>query len=113
MMDEQGFRESIRSLRTHGSRLEHEGDCWTTEEKERLEEMFYEGIGISEIAIRLQRTEPAISQQIEKMDLYGRKDRPKCCKYHRKAPQCRCSTCEADRSICPRCSDCEEAEEVL
>ena len=112
MMDEQGFRESIRSLRTRGGRLEREGDYWAAEEKERLEKMFREGIGISEMAIRLQRTEPAISQQIKKMDLYGRKDRPKRRKYHRKAPQCRCATCEVGRSLCPRCTDYIGMEEM-
>ena len=111
MMDEQGFRESIRSLRTRSSRLEHEGDCWTTEEKERLEERFHEGIGISEMVIRLQRTEPAINQHIEKMDLYGRKDWPKRRRYPRKALQCCCSTCKANRSLCPRCNAYNEVEE--
>lgn len=76
-MNEQGVRESIQSLRNRCSHLEREGDYWTSEEKDHLRAMFHEGIGISEMAIRLQRTEPAVIQQIEKMDLYRRKAWPK------------------------------------
>ena len=111
-MDDQGLKETIRSLRNRGGRLEHEGDCWTQEEKERLSEMFSEGIGISETAIRLQRTEPAVIQQIEKLDLYRRKDWPKRKKGVKKDPSCCCSSCEADPSLCPRCKECAVTEEV-
>lgn len=58
MIPEKGFTECVKNLRNRNSRLEREGDYWSPEEKERLMEMFYEGIGLSEIAIRLQRTEP-------------------------------------------------------
>ena len=35
--------------------------------------MFLEGVGITEMAVILQRSETAIIQQIEKMNLYDRK----------------------------------------
>lgn len=92
MMTEKGFTESVNTLRSHNSHLECAGDYWRPEEKERLIEMFYEGIGLSEIAIRLQRTEPAVFQQIEKLDLYRRKDYPKRRKNFRKPAVCLCDT---------------------
>ena len=66
--------EMIKSLRNRTVRLEHEGDYWTADENERLKSMFSDNIGISEISLTLQRTEQAVMQQIEKMDLYGRND---------------------------------------
>ena len=75
-MNDYGLEEAIKNMRNRGIRLGREGDIWSQDEKDRLEELFYEGVGISEIAIRLQRTEPAVIQQIEKMDLYQRKSYP-------------------------------------
>ena len=111
-MDDQGLKETIRSLRNRGGRLEREGDCWTQEEKERLSEMFQEGIGISEMAIRLQRTEPAVFQQAEKLYLYRRKDWPKRRKNIKKAPTCCCTTCEVASSSCPRRNELLSTREV-
>lgn len=102
MMTEKTFTESIRNLRKRGSRMEREGDYWDQDEKERLEEMFEDGTGISEMAIRLQRTEPAVIQQIEKLDLYHRKDHPKRRRPFTKMCKCLCSNCEADPGCCPR-----------
>lgn len=111
MMPEKGFTECVKNLRNRNSRLEREGDYWSLEEKERLMEMFYEGIGLSEIAIRLQRTEPAVCQQIEKMDLYGRKDHPRRRRGRMKPHDCLCSICQADDRLCPHCNTYETAEE--
>lgn len=102
MITDNSFTESIRNLRKRGSRMEREGDYWDQDEKERLEEMFEDGVGISEMAIRLQRTEPAVIQQIEKLDLYHRKDHPIRRRPPAKTCQCLCSNCEADPDCCPR-----------
>lgn len=67
--------ESIINLRNRTIRLDREGDCWTDDEKEILRQKFYNGDGITEMALALQRTESAIMQQIESQDLYGRKKR--------------------------------------
>lgn len=109
-MNEYGLEEAIRNLRNRDTRLEHEGDLWTVDERERLENLFYEGKGISEIAIRLQRTEPAVFQQIEKMDLYQRKSNPQRRKFFEKSGSCLCQQCEANRSMCPLHNICEEKE---
>ena len=62
--------ETVRSLRTRISRPERDNEYWTEEERQQLEEAFYAGEGITEIALRHKRSELAVVQQIEKMDLY-------------------------------------------
>jgi len=97
--------EMIKSLRNRTVRLEHEGDYWTAEENERLKRMFSDNIGISEISLTLQRTEPAVMQQIEKLDLYGRKANPKRRKKH-KGYKCPCDKCKYNITTCPYNGKC-------
>ena len=97
--------EMIKSLRNRTVRLEHEGDYWTAEENERMKKMFTENLGISEIALTLQRTEPAVMQQIEKLDLYGRKANPKRRKKH-KGYKCPCDKCQYNMTTCPYNGKC-------
>lgn len=104
--------EIVKNMRQRTTRLDREGDYWTEEEKAQLKSMFEEGIGITEIAMVLQRTEPAVMQQIEKMDLYQRERYPQRRKSVPKAPACLCSTCMLDRSFCPRCEARETTQEV-
>ena len=108
MMTEDVFSDAVKSLRNRNSRLEREGDYWAADEKERLQKMFDSGVGLSEIAIRLQRTEPAVFQQAEKMDLYHRKDHPRRRRNGKKPYQCPCPTCGVDHSLCPRHDNEEE-----
>ena len=61
----------ICALRSRTIRPVREGAYWEKEEIELLEEMFNSGAGITEIALVLERSEPAVVQQIEKLDLYG------------------------------------------
>lgn len=102
-MHEYEIIEGVISMRSRTVRLDREGDYWTEEEKEQLVKLFREGEGITAIAIRLQRTEPAIMQQIEKMDLYRRKETPVRRKSTPKPPACLCDTCQLDSASCPRC----------
>ena len=62
-------------MRNRTVRMDREGDYWTEEEKVQLVKLFREGEVITAIAIRLQRTEPAIMQQIEKMSYLSCKAR--------------------------------------
>lgn len=81
--------------------LDREGDYWTKEDKDQLRTMFYNGVGITKIAITLQRTEPAVSQQIEKLNLYSRR-KYKTKEKNRTHTQCACSTCNVPAGQCPR-----------
>ena len=109
-MNEHGLEETIKSMRNRNRRLDREGDYWSQSEKDRLHNLFDEGIGLSEIAIRLQRTEPAVFQQIEKMDLYQRKSYPQRRRSSTKSESCLCQQCTADRSICPLYEESEQEE---
>lgn len=110
-MREYEIYEAVTSMRNRTVRMDREGDYWTEEEKEQLVKLFREGEGITAIAIRLQRTEPAIMQQIEKMDLYRRKEAPVRKKAEPKPPTCLCVNCQLDPASCPRCGACQQSVE--
>lgn len=93
----------VKAMRKRTTRLEREGDYWSEEERRQLTSMFEEGYGLTEISIYLQRTEPAVMQQAEKLDLYHRKDNPSRRRSIPKAPACLCSICELDARSCPFC----------
>ena len=101
-MNEHGLEETIKSMRNRNRRLDREGDYWSQAEKDRLHNLFDEGIGLSEIAIRLQRTEPAVFQQIEKMDLYQRKSYPQRRRSSTRSESCLCQQCKVERGFCHR-----------
>ncbi len=111
MISNPEFTEVVKDLRHCATRLANEGAYWTDPEKDRLAELFYNGAGISEIAVTLQRTEPAVFQQIEKMDLYQRKENPRRQRCFTKEPACLCEDCRLAPMFCPRCTACVTEEE--
>ena len=102
MINEHDYQEAVKSMRGRTSRLEREGDYWTADEKTHLQTMFEAGIGLTEMAILLQRTEPAVIQQVGKMDLYRREACPRRRRSVPKAPRCLCTACGLDPGFCPR-----------
>lgn len=113
MKVEDKFSEIVRHMRIRAIKMDREGDYWTQEEQDELRQRFDQGTGITEIAILLQRTEPAVIQQIEKMDLYHRKQYPRRRKDPFKALNCFCSTCRVDPYFCPRYKDDLHEEEGI
>lgn len=103
MITETNFTQTVRNMRRRTTRLEREGDYWSTQEIDQLKTSFNEGIGITEMAIRLQRTEPAVIQQIEKLDLYQRKDNPRRRRKPRQDRRISCGACPVDPCPCPNC----------
>ena len=95
--------EGVINMRRRTVRLDREGDYWTDEEKQKLVQKFMEGEGITAIALELQRSEPAIYQMIEKLDLYNRKSQPQRRKPLPKPPTCLCENCKVDPALCPCC----------
>lgn len=91
----------VQAMRKRTTRLDREGDYWSEEERKQLTSMFDGGYGITEISIVLQRTEPAVMQQVEKLDLYHRKENPSRRKPTPKVPTCLCGICELDACFCP------------
>lgn len=110
MRSEEAFQESVRSMRNQTLRADRAGDYWTDDEKNQLRILFDSGVGITEIALELGRTEPAIMQQIEKLDLFDRKENPR---RQRAARQlnCLCGRCGNDPALCPLRGQCSVMKE--
>jgi hypothetical protein len=106
-MLEHDCTESVKNMRNRTVRLDREGDYWTAEERESLAQKFHDGVGITAIALELQRTESAVIQQIEAMDLFGRKKKTS----SPKQPRCLCSSCELDPALCPHRERCLKLQE--
>ena len=70
------FYNTIKSMREETARLDRAGNYWTDSERDELKALFFNAIGISEIAARLQRTESTVILQIEKMNLFERTPHP-------------------------------------
>ena len=66
MRSEEAFQESVRSMRNQTLRADRAGDYWTDDEKNRLRILFDSGVGITEIALELGRTEPAFISRARK-----------------------------------------------
>ena len=95
--------EGVISMRQRTVRLDREGDYWTEAEKEKLVQRFREGEGLTAMALEFQRSEPAIIQMVERLDLYNRKSQPRRRKPLPKPPTCLCENCLVDRACCPDC----------
>ena len=62
-------QKKLAALRKGELLTERSCGYWSEEEKEKLLCMFWAGIGISEIAIELQRTESAVVKQLMDLDV--------------------------------------------
>ena len=93
MLNEQNYTNTVKNMRKSAVRLERQGDYWSEEDKENLSKMFFEGVGITEMAVILQLSETAIIQQIEKMNLYDRRLYPARQKNCSEQPKCLCDNC--------------------
>lgn len=113
MITNQEYLETVKSMRNRTTRLDHEGDYWTQEEREKLARLFDSGEGITDIAIQLQRTEPAVFQQIEKLDLYQRKENPSRRRNDSPPSSCLCDRCRIDVASCPRRMDYLKEQEGM
>lgn len=91
--------EMTRKMCSRTEKLGHDGDFWSETEKEQLKFLFSIGKGITEIALALERSEPAVMQQIEKMDLFGRRMYPM--RQKKARCKCKCNICDL-RDECPR-----------
>ena len=111
MLNEQNYTNTVKNMRKSAVRLERQGDYWSEEDKENLSKMFLEGVGITEMAVILQRSETAIIQQIEKMNLYDRRLYPARQKNCSEQSKCLCDNCMADPALCPLRSDCRCSRE--
>ena len=112
MLFDKPEKEAVIAMRNREVRLDRDGEYWTEEEKQQLRLLFEAGYGITEIAYNLHRTEAAIYQQIESLDLYNRKANPQRRRSAAKPRGCLCENCQCDPSFCPRCMKNQEGEEA-
>ncbi|MDD6880242.1 MAG: hypothetical protein PUE18_01530 [Firmicutes bacterium] len=113
MITSQEYLETVKNMRNRTTRLDREGDYWTQEEREKLTRLFDSGAGLTDIAIQLQRTEPAVYQQAEKLDLYRRQANPVRHKDSSRANDCLCDRCRLDTASCPRSTACMKEREGI
>lgn len=102
--------DEIKTMRKVGHYMPHDGWYWSEEDIDYLKENFVSGRGISRIAVELQRSELAVIQEIEKLDLYERKEYPK---RHRRPcanKSHECHYCDGDCDNCPIANDASQPE---
>ena len=102
-------QDQLIALRTGKKAAERTGEYWTQEEVQLLVEHFHSGVGLSEMALQLERNEVAVFQQMAKMGLLAGQCRPRSPK--KKTPvQGRCLCPECDVADCQNCGkECTHA----
>ena len=86
-----GQQELLMALRSGELPSERSKEYWSDREREQLRHLYESGVGISEIALLLQRSENAVIQQLITMKLLV----PDCNKRARKKKRnkCKCPLC--------------------
>ena len=100
MINEEEFRMSVMLMRNKDEKMDREGEYWTDEERCYLQQLFDSGTGLTLIAMLLQRTELAVIQQAQLMDLFTPPHKKR--KYNPRQPKCLCCNCKLDPAFCPR-----------
>ena len=86
--------EQIQAMRHRTGQMDRERTYWTNDDKENLKTLFYQNTGITEIALILQRTEVAVMQQIQSLNLYEKVRRQSI----KKQEGCLCKHCTLQSS---------------
>ena len=102
--------DEIKTMRKIGHYMPHDGWYWSDVDIDYLKENFNSGTGISQIAVELQRSELAVIQEIEKLDLYERKEYPKRHRRPRAKNWNECHYCNGDCDNCPIANDTSQQE---
>lgn len=103
-MSELTRKEKAKAMRNGKLKMEKEGCVWTLEDDLLLRGMFEHGDDVLDMALMLERKEPAIQQRIDQLDLYCKQKRTRKKKdIPADPPGCLCKTCTVDKSLCPRC----------
>ena len=99
-------KEDVIAMRKQGIGLNRQGMPWTDKELDSLLDMYNSGIGVTEIALTLQRTEPAIQQCLKKFHAFKDECR------HRNTPgnNCRCFWCRQNKD-CPHAPHNRQAKQ--
>lgn len=63
-------RKVLQNMRLKGEGMENDGQYWSNDDRMKLEQFFYDGVDIGEIASELKRSEPAVVQQLLNMHCF-------------------------------------------
>lgn len=108
MQNEHDLRELTRTIREGGLIPERSGEYWSKDEREEMVRSFRSGVGISEIALQLQRSEIAVVQQLVVMKLLisPRAGHPR----RTKQARCLCEKCQFGPNKCKKADRCVREE---
>lgn len=107
-MKDSTLKNKTIAMRTGRIQMRRDREYWTQDDLARLEEMYFAGYGINEIALALERSETAIYQQLERKKLVYRSGRTSRKRLRMiKDGECLCETCKCDQTLCPRFGHCE------
>jgi len=102
-MDQSEFEGKVYAMRKRCGENGIRRECWNKEDNEKLREMFDQCFGLTEIAVLLDRTERAVSQQVQALGLYERvyppRERP--VQYKCQCQNCRLSSQCSNPGFCP------------
>lgn len=91
--------KEIIAMRTEGKGLENNNQYWSEADKMCLIHYFNEGVGISEMALKMGRSELAIVQQLMKDRMFEHETKPRC-RHTKKNDRCLCEKCD-EYDSCP------------
>ena len=89
----EAYQEELIALRSGRKAPERSGEYWSKEDLETLQNLFWEGVNLSEIAIRLGRNEVATYQQLAKSGLLSSQCRPRKRTKRQAKAECLCPSC--------------------
>lgn len=87
----------IIAMRLYGEGLDNDGQYWSEQDK-KLKEYFDTGVGITELALMLKRSEPAIVQMLVKENHFKSEVKPR--NRSDRGQRCICVKC-SDYHVCP------------
>ena len=103
-MSELTKKDKAKAMRNGKMKMAKEGCVWTIEDDMILRNMFDDGEDTLDMALVLERKEPAVQQRIDQLELYSKQKRTRPKKEISAAPPgCLCNDCKTDKSLCPRC----------
>lgn len=74
-MSELTKKDKAKAMRNGQMKMAKEGCVWTIEDDLLLRDMFEDGDDVLDMALMLERKEPAIQQRIDQLNLYSKQKR--------------------------------------
>ena len=103
-MSELTKKDKAKAMRSGKMKMAKEGCVWTIEDDLLLRDMFEDGDDVLDMALMLERKEPAVQQRIDQLELYSKQKRTRTKKkIPADPPGCLCKDCKVDKTLYPRC----------